>query len=1172
MEKIITLEAEVISDETLILEAAPEIKIDASKSITAEIAPDTYVLGSIGSFNTASSWVGTYVNELVQESIGTGGTLADALDLIRTDVMDEIETGVNQVITQIENEYVSNSALTTTLASEIGASRSSILDIVQTYADETSATATAINGLKASLGGDSSSSAIEAFIGSIAIVHVDANSATAATVDVLTTVYNDLSVELTDTREIAIGEFTEWDGNGTPTLGMFKYEGGVWYQYRGGTLGTYADGWVITPVSAALAASSAVNNELETFASATNSSITNLQNQVDGSISTWFGTTAPSITAYPVTEWEETDTDDNIYNDYTSHIGDLYYDKSSGYAYRFAHEDIPEDDPNHNLVYVWIRITDTDITAALANAAKAQDTADGKRIVFYDDAVPSSITGVNGYTVEISDGDLWIPSSTALEPTYVKGEVYAYVSGATPREWVLATRYTDAITAVSQEFTTWQNDEYDEFVTAITTQTDRKSESYYQDTPDPSTTWERTDDVNHVGDLWKTPGDGNKEYVWMLDGTYKWVEMEVPDIVFDTIDKKKAIYTGTANPWDDINNDVKDNDMWITANGTPGYADKQVYVWSDSQSEWVKPLTYATDAELTLLETGLGNGTVAIDLSSATINGTQSLTDYVAEEIDKEVVVYSGTDHTAQTGMKVNDIYIEKTVDNSGAVPVDVVNTWKYSGTVWNQIGNNNNLTALADLADGKRTIYRGTTTPQAQGYTPELRDVWIPETGVSGYDAKEMYVYDGVTGADGWDKATKYTDDIAANRNKQVFREDYSANGPTGAEEGDLWFVTNYYYTGATGTGSSTTLTEYGILTKEYINSAWVNVAVEDRSNYAGISWAGYASSLLTGPNGEITGWQYSDGGTIGGESTSEFKISADKFILANGTTDHQPFTVDTVSGLTEFNGVVNFTNSDMSSYDNSKSAIFYDDFEYESSTQLKDNWEFISGANNSAYLSEVKASGAYSMGVGTYNGSISGSTWREHNDFFVFDPAKLYKLSCKARESTTVDTDGTCYIGLVCYSTDKITKLNTSGTNSYSSSHYITASSVHLTGTFQEFIGYFKGIATTGVGGVHTDMNTPAKLYSGTAFVRPLIIANYNGTQGAMYFDELKIEEVVDPVELINSNTTSIDGGKITTGTVLSNAFYGNVIYNLVAGVPATEGTYTMKIDLANGYVHIR
>ena len=204
MEKVLTVDAEVVTDTKLVIEGAAEVTINASKSITAEIAPDTYVLGSIGSFDTASSWVGEYVNELVRESIGTGGTLADALLDIKDYVLDEIEIGVNQVITQVENEYVSNSTLTATLASEIGAARSAILDTVQTYADESSATAFELSGLKASLGGDSSSSAIEAYIGSIAITTVDNESATAATLDVVIATVNDTSIRIDSLDSVEI--------------------------------------------------------------------------------------------------------------------------------------------------------------------------------------------------------------------------------------------------------------------------------------------------------------------------------------------------------------------------------------------------------------------------------------------------------------------------------------------------------------------------------------------------------------------------------------------------------------------------------------------------------------------------------------------------------------------------------------------------------------------------------------------------------------------------------------------------------------------------------------------------------------------------------------------------------------------------------------------------------
>ena len=164
MDKVITDAVEVVKDTTVELTTAlPEVNVDVKQSITAEVQPDTYVIASTGYSGGVPGWVASYVSNLIQESIGTGGTLADMLNLIRTNLMDEIQLGVNQAISQIENAYVSNSTFTTTLASEIGASRAAILDTMQTYADQTQAYAVDVNALKATFGDDA-----EAFIGSVA--------------------------------------------------------------------------------------------------------------------------------------------------------------------------------------------------------------------------------------------------------------------------------------------------------------------------------------------------------------------------------------------------------------------------------------------------------------------------------------------------------------------------------------------------------------------------------------------------------------------------------------------------------------------------------------------------------------------------------------------------------------------------------------------------------------------------------------------------------------------------------------------------------------------------------------------------------------------------------------------------------------------------------------------
>ena len=169
-------------------------------------------------------------------------------------------------------------------------------------------------------------------------------------------------------------------------------------------------------MSAAIKASSDKNAaELSNFITATyNRDIADLQNQIDGNISTWYYTGVPTLTNIPASQWStQTDKD--------KHIGDLYYDKNTGYVYRFMLD---------NSVYKWIRITDEDIGAAMAAASKAQDTADGKRRVFVTQPVPP-----------YDKGDLWCSGSSGDILTCMtakaSGESYA------TSDWRKLNKYTD---------------------------------------------------------------------------------------------------------------------------------------------------------------------------------------------------------------------------------------------------------------------------------------------------------------------------------------------------------------------------------------------------------------------------------------------------------------------------------------------------------------------------------------------------------------------------------------------------------------------------------------------------------------------------------------------------------------------------------------------------------
>lgn len=156
------------------------------------------------------------------------------------------------------------------------------------------------------------------------------------------------------------------------------------------------------------------SDDLTAYIAATNSKLDDLQGQVDGSIMTWFYEYVPTNSNIPASDWTTTALKNN-------HLGDLFYDTLTGYCYRWQVQ---------NNAYSWNRITDVDVTKALADAAAAQDTADKKRRVF-------TTTPTTPYDV----GDLWAQGTSGelMRCKTAKTSKQSYASA----DWEKASKYTD---------------------------------------------------------------------------------------------------------------------------------------------------------------------------------------------------------------------------------------------------------------------------------------------------------------------------------------------------------------------------------------------------------------------------------------------------------------------------------------------------------------------------------------------------------------------------------------------------------------------------------------------------------------------------------------------------------------------------------------------------------
>ena len=301
--------------------------------------------------------------------------------------------------------------------------------------------------------------------------------------------------------------------------------------------------------------------------------IKDLQKQTDGAIETWFYEGVPTLDNLPAVDWTTGDLK-------KKHIGDLYYDQTTGYAYRFTKYN---DDVNP---YRWNRIKDNDIVAALDAASRAQATADGKMKVFYGKTKPTN------YQV----GDMWV--NATLEGKFNNDIARAVADNKTSfnaNDWVLASRYSEAIATIQK----WTNEYETKFSNLVDEVKRQKDQSivvwYYSYKPTvdnaPANTW-NTDELRseHIGDIFYDIKN-NHSYRWT--GT-TWIQIKDADFdkamkaakdaddkagaAGDLADSKRRIFYSATTPTEPFDK----GDLWIKQVGD------KTETWIYNGTDWVK--------------------------------------------------------------------------------------------------------------------------------------------------------------------------------------------------------------------------------------------------------------------------------------------------------------------------------------------------------------------------------------------------------------------------------------------------------------------------------------------------------------------------------------------------------------------------------------------------------
>lgn len=180
------------------------------------------------------------------------------------------------------------------------------------------------------------------------------------------------------------------------------------------------------------AAIDASNENISDFTDVVTNRIEGMQNQIDGVIESFNGFGAPTLTNFPANEWTTDEArkahNKDTYTDKTEYVDDATT-PTAGQSWKWQYTS-PTD-------YGWVKIADSDATRALLDAARAQDTADGKRRVFV--AQP---TVQQAYDV----GDLWVNATYGT--TYSNDILRAVTAKAAGspfniNHWTKSSKYTD---------------------------------------------------------------------------------------------------------------------------------------------------------------------------------------------------------------------------------------------------------------------------------------------------------------------------------------------------------------------------------------------------------------------------------------------------------------------------------------------------------------------------------------------------------------------------------------------------------------------------------------------------------------------------------------------------------------------------------------------------------
>ena len=280
------------------------------------------------------------------------------------------------------------------------------------------------------------------------------------------------------------------------------------------------------------------DSEIDGYATSTElqDAVDDLQAQIDGRQHSWFYSGAPSLTKPPVTlDPSNPGTGWTTDEEKRDHIGDVYYDTDTGYAYRFLYE---------NDAFLWKRITDSDVTEALETARAAFNRA----TALY--GICSTASGTATKVVDIPNFTLFTGANISVlftNKNTASGTIYLQVGSDT------STR--KAIRVNGQAFNNsiygWSNNSLVDFVYNGT--------YWVMETNDQTEVFNRLTNGGEYQGLYMQNGDLYINGTYIKAGTIEGITLRGNDIIGNTING--GTINGTNINGSKFVNDISDSEQ-----------------------------------------------------------------------------------------------------------------------------------------------------------------------------------------------------------------------------------------------------------------------------------------------------------------------------------------------------------------------------------------------------------------------------------------------------------------------------------------------------------------------------------------------------------------------------------------------------------------------------------